>query len=387
MQTEGFLHAEKVNVKLTLAKIFEEINSPDRFQIIHFSTLNCNNACVYCNQHHIGQPKSSIKDYRAIYQLIKRKLKDGVKEISLSAMGGEPTIEYQRLIPFYAEIRDLCKGYGASFIGTMTTNARLLEDPIIAQSLVDAGIKNFQVTLDGPASIHDSQRPGLNGEGTFEDTWAGLLALKALQNDDMNCTIRTNHSKKTISKKVLELHLNLLATHFGGDPRFEIYNHIAADLGVQIDCSMLLPKQVGFKEMSRINKITSEHGLLLKTNVYRPNGRVCYASCKNAIAILPGGKLIKCTTALWEPINHVGHLTPEGILKLNSNFQKWVDIESLNRKKCRTCQVAPICQGRSCPLKYNLAGSNPCPDVKFDTKFMFRQLANQEILHNQVYGQ
>ena len=71
--------------------------------------------------------------------------------------------------------------------------------------------------------------------------------------------------------------------------------------------------------------------------------------------------------------NHVGTLLPEGELEYNENYGLWVD-DNAGKKKCGTCDVAPICQGRSCPLKRIKFGKNPCPDVKHDNTCFIRTI-------------
>ena len=337
-----------------LEEIYRRVDSEERFGFTMFPTLNCNCRCGYCYQQHTNQPRMTDDAYTAIYSLVQKKIADGVRHIAINSMGGEPTLEAKRLVPFIDRCRKLCLDHGVSFSGSLTTNGTML-DPVLFHS---AGIDHFQVTLDGIAKIHDAMRPAANGKPTFQRIVNNLLRIKN-ENIDASCTIRTNHTIESVKPENLHRFLEELSRNFGGNNRFEIDHTFASDLGGDNDIAMLIPQNEKRDMIESIRALTHEYGLVTRLSRFSPNGGVCYAARSNHLTIMPDLKIMKCSVALDDAINAVGRLLPNGELILNENFERWVS-DSLTDEKCQECCVVPICQARFCPLKRIETGENSC---------------------------
>lgn len=334
-----------------------------------FPTLNCNSKCRYCYQEHHGQPTMDNRDYLAVKTAVDRYSRVGIS-IHLAFFGGEPLLEAESIMPFTRDCRALCDIHGVGFAASMTTNGRLMANRALTRNILDAGVDQFQITLDGSEDVHDYTRPGANGEKTYAQTLAGLYILQE-QAGDFTCTIRVNHSTMTSDDNILKkFHENM--RRFVGDYRFQLYHVAASDMGGDPDRSLFLDIASARKTVQRANDMSLEYGLQLNDSFHVPGGRVCYAALPDRFGVLPGGTLIKCTDDIFAPHNSVGRLTPEGKLELNDNHRLWLDFEP--DKKCRACSVAPICQGKACPLKRLESGVSPCPDVKHDERFYLRAI-------------
>ena len=378
LQSEDIISNTPFDRADILLKSYAKQDSSQSYSITIMPTLDCNNSCVYCYQEHENQPVMNQQNYQILFKVIKNKLKN-IKSFNINIMGGEPTLVADELLEFIGKVKTLCEEMNVKFSAAVTTNGRLLGKNNLADKFVKSGVKYFQITLDGPPETHNILRCGLNGEETFHETFAGILALRDLPFKDISCSIRINHTLDTALDAILVKFYKFLAKYFANDLRFEIYNHTAGDLGGDVSNVKLIPKSKRYKILQKIDNITVNNGLIIKTDVMRPNGRVCYAARKNSITIMPGNKLVKCTVALDEPFNQVGFLAEDGTIVLNKNFDLWIDHTCPSSE---TCNVAPICQGKCCPLKKITTGKNICPDVKFDKKFIFRQLQVQEMLSN-----
>lgn len=359
-----------------LDEIYQQKDAETHYSITLFPTLNCNNACVYCYQEHQNQARMNASDYEAVYNFILNRISQGVRHISVGLMGGEPTLENSLVLPFMKRCRNICADSDVAFNGSMTTNGRIMHP----EEYISSGITSFQITLDGPPELHDRLRPGIRREKTFESILDGLILLRNKGGNDLHCSVRINHTKESITDSNFHAYLSILSEYFSGDHRFEIFHRIASDLGGNIDTSVLIPENERQAVLENANNRTLSYDLFPKSDGYLPNSRVCYAAQNNAISILPGGRLCKCTVAIDEECNYVGMLSAQGIPEFNPNIALWISGDVRGRN-CNSCEVAPVCQSRSCPLERIRKGKNPCPDIKYDKSFLSRKLSNRHQQH------
>ncbi len=76
--------------------------------------------------------------------------------------GGEPILKYNSII----KLQKILMSNFEKVNSTIITNATILTEKVVSD-LLEFGIKNFQITLDGDAEIHNKIR-NVNGNGTFD---------------------------------------------------------------------------------------------------------------------------------------------------------------------------------------------------------------------------
>lgn len=157
----------------------EQLNSviSNQNKKTHFSkTLNitlkitddCNMACEYCfNGRSRLYENIGISD--EVLSNLESKITDYVKVNNITSMsvdyfGGEPTlfksqiIKFQKFIRTISEIRTYTK---------LTTNGTLIDESFISE-MVNLGLDDVQITIDGPKSITDLSRYLRNGESSYD---------------------------------------------------------------------------------------------------------------------------------------------------------------------------------------------------------------------------
>src|SRR3989337_4111825 len=98
------------------------------------------------------------------------------KFIMLHWFGGEPLLGYQRVLSISRHVQKIALGSGVSFVIHITTNGYLLNRQRIKE-LIDSGIYDFQITIDGPPETHDKLRVLRNGKGTFKRLFKNINNL------------------------------------------------------------------------------------------------------------------------------------------------------------------------------------------------------------------
>lgn len=190
---------------------------PTHLNLFIFPTERCNFRCTYCYEDfEVGLMKPSVRS--GIKALLKKR-SDHLNSIEISWFGGEPLVGKPVVIELSRYISELAPAYDIKYTANMTTNGYLL-DLETATLLIDLGIRYYQISLDGPKTIHDSTRRRADRTGTFDRIWQNLIALR---NSilDFRITLRVHFSPDNVS----HLHelISSLNHEFGGDNRFNVY--------------------------------------------------------------------------------------------------------------------------------------------------------------------
>jgi len=147
-------------------------------------TSRCNLRCIYCwndqgkySNTDFEQSSSLAKSrdqkesdmsldiaYKAVDLLLK--LCGDKKRLVVDFYGGEPLEKVEVLKAVVNYCRQKEKEHDVSFHFLLATNGTLLK-PLIAKELIDSGVQ-IALSIDGPKSIHDNNRPYENRKGSFD---------------------------------------------------------------------------------------------------------------------------------------------------------------------------------------------------------------------------
>ncbi len=111
-----------------------------------------------------------------------------------------------------------------------------------------------------------------------------------------------------------------LNRNFGDDPRFQYYFKDVGKLGGPNDASF----STFSSDECRSTKEELDSLIRHRDQIYALGAGqpyVCYAAQANSMAIRADGTLAKCTVALKDSRNHLGHMTETGLLKVDT--EKW----------------------------------------------------------------
>ncbi|MFC7266275.1 radical SAM protein [Streptomyces lutosisoli] len=183
--------------------------------LIVMPTEQCNFRCIYCYESFLrGEMKPELQEG------LKRFVtgQESLDRFQLSWFGGEPLLAGETVLGLTDYFRRHCESHGVPFSALATTNGYLLT-PEYADKVIPAGLRYFQITLDGPQHEHDKRRIGANGEPTFTRIWENLRHLGA-SDHDVKVIIRHNFDPAGLPK--MAHFLGMLKGEFGGDSRFDV---------------------------------------------------------------------------------------------------------------------------------------------------------------------
>jgi len=131
-------------------------------------TTGCNLRCTYCYKEDLGRPAearrlSAETAEAAIELLLSRSGRQ--RRVNLTFFGGEPltNMEVIRHSVAYADRRAAETGKAIDY--ALTTNATLLDDGLI--DYFDQHRFGLTISIDGPQPVHDRNRRGIGGAGTY----------------------------------------------------------------------------------------------------------------------------------------------------------------------------------------------------------------------------
>jgi uncharacterized protein len=112
---------------------------------------------------------------------------------------------------------------------------------------------------------------------------------------------------------------------FGADARFSIHFHKISDLGGANTGNIQTLNEHDYVTM--LSQLKQGTDIRSSSEVELVESReICYASKANSLMIRANGRLGKCTVALDDPRNDIGHIKPDGSLQIeNESFQRWLN--------------------------------------------------------------
>ena len=172
-----------VRLQMNLRKFTSE-----HFHLTILPTLECNFSCPYCYEVR-GTGKMTPEDQDRLCGWVQEKVRSA-RLMSVGWFGGEPLVAWDVMKSLSARFISYCSERDVKYRASITTNGYFLVKKVI-QNLTDCGVDCLQVTLDGPAEIHDQRRRLKNGKGTFQALIRNLTNVcQAIPN--IRLTIRVN---------------------------------------------------------------------------------------------------------------------------------------------------------------------------------------------------
>jgi uncharacterized protein len=319
-----------------MANLVDLTNSRSgKFMATVVLTLDCNLACPYCFEDNFrGSHAMSEETARLLVEyLIREQIQHG-HDVELRFYGGEPLMAIPRLKEIAGAVQTAAASAGTEFSCSLVTNATLLTRTVV-EELVPFGLRSAQITLDGPAEVHNRQRPFVSGEGSFQiivDNLSSVYDLITLKPGG-NFTEENYREFPAMLDALLEA---------GIDP---------AKLG-PVQFSPVHPKSGGHDPHSAACAIGNEpwlieaHLFLREETVRRgftvdkPHMGVCMIELTNNLVVNYDGSLYKCSALMGWPEYAIGSLAV-GI----TDYCKSHNLDVWKNDECLECAYLPLCFG------------------------------------------
>lgn len=341
----------------------------------------CNFRCIYCHEDHSKNNYMNEIDSEILLKHIEGR---GLKSFRSDYFGGEPLLNTDFILNFQHKLRHISKVQGFSLeLSSMTTNGYLLNVDLF-QSLLNAGVATYQITLDGSRENHDALRPLATGGKTFDVIYNNLKEISKLDDcKHFSITLRMNYNYNNANSKDRRAFLEMLKNDFGGDDRFIIMVQPISNWKKEsVRKDLYIPEESMSEVQISFEKEIEGSGLDT-TNMTLFSGlgaHCCYAGKSNNCVVYPYDETIgampveKCTLSIGNTINRVGQIDKSGTLRRNDNWETWTEDVLFKEEKCRSCFLVLHCFSKSCALENFTQNSLVCPREKFQEVELAKRL-------------
>lgn len=335
-------------------------------------TLGCNLRCIYCYEASVRAPEHMSPEVEeALINYISTQVPEG-GSLSLGWYGGEPLIMKDFVLRVSRAAKTLAVNKKLRNFGlSMVTNGTLLEQSLVTE-LDNLGLRSIQITIDGPAEVHDSRKPFASGKGSSFEAIVGNLASIDFGNigvsvrcniDKSNAEVAPSILSELAQRKVKNISAYAapvvpwpgVACRDGGD---DIYfsGPEFAQIRQKFDATA---RALGYRAGSRP----------------MPKGHYCGGDSAAGFTLGPDGSMFKC----W---NHVGDTTlAVGNLLFGTEgpnaITDWTHYDPTSNPTCSSCSLLPICLG-GCPERARTsakAGERSCDLFKFEMHQILKEWA------------
>lgn len=304
-------------------------------------THSCNFDCVYCYQKmlHISQLATISEEVKRNLLLdIERKVENHrPKLLSVTFYGGEPLLLWETIASLSSNLKKLCEKYRIKYEPFVVTNGYLLTEEVIS-ALQRAGVRAFDITLDGTEMFHDRYRRTKNGASTFHTIFENISRAVS---EGLFVQIRVNVSRESVEdvKRFIDrIAEKRLRVEFNFQP-IEIVEEVSTrfqDTPLNTKEFAEIEAELWWYVRRKIPEYPFEY-------FKKPRFARCDAMCKNSFVVDSDGKVYKC----WGEVgmeNCSGFLRESGT-ELTGTYLKWLTYDPLEDEECRKCSVLPFCMG------------------------------------------
>lgn len=311
-------------------------------RLILLPTEQCNFRCVYCYER-FRREKMTAKTQAAIVKYIEDNIHK-YNGLILNWFGGEPTEAMDVIENLSVKLIDVCKKNKKAYNAGITTNGYNLTYEIF-KKLKKLHVTEYQVTIDGLASIHNAQRVMADGAPTFDVIINNLLAIKNnCKSSAITFVLRTNFSKNMLNN--VDEFCKFLDKYFSNDKRFKYFWQMVGDYGYvkTEEVRNIFGQSKDYKWL--IENYTERFVNDYTQALYGPDGGACYALKRNQLLIDAAGEIRKCTCDLESEMNHFGTI---GVNFDGAKHEDWLNSRAISRdSQCYFCKKRPLCHNRPC---------------------------------------
>lgn len=369
----GFLVETTVDEERRATFLHQSMHAQDTMHLVLLVTEACNFRCTYCYEHF---PRATMRP--EVIEGLEAYMKERARtlnRVTISWHGGEPLLAPHVIERLSRSFMASCEASGAVYGAEMSTNGYYLTRERFEQML-DLHVERFMVTLDGEAEVHDRRRGLHGGGGTFDTILRNLLSLKEVDRP-FEINVRVNFDNSNLD--AVERFIPMLKAWFGDDSRFKVYFRPVGCMGGENDLNLpVCDDRTKDIKIWEFNERAIAEGLTVSSfisDILLPTGAVCYAAKPNSLVIGSDGVLYKCSVAMEQDNNRLGHIHQDGTLEMDyDKLALWTTSGEETDEKCQACFFRPACQGNHCPLYRMRTGQRPCSYEKRQIKKVLRTI-------------
>lgn len=346
-------------------------SNESKLALVIAPTLACILNCYYCfeknyqNKHFMSQ-----ETVMAILKYIKNRIKPITKEVHITWFGGEPLMAYKQIVSMSEKLISDLQKYGVTYTASMITNGVLL-DAEKAEFLTEkCALKSIQITIDGTEKVYCKQKGATPKQfaKVLDNIKEAIKHMKVIIR--FNCGTDNYDDIVDVAKEIIE--------YCGTSDNLKFYLAKLVDYSCQCERGFFTQSEFDLKVIE-FNQYICE---LLKKE-YKPKlpkyrRSFCGQYKLKNLVIGPDGEFYKCEHNLGREDKVIGNVyqglfyTDELLEFLRNDFPK----------RCKQCQLFPLCLG-GCPSQKRVLkeGTTCCISQEYIV-YILRTLIHKERIIN-----
>jgi len=171
-------------------------------------TLRCEHTCRYCQVSRVTQDRKRFDMSEAIaHRAVEFTFRAPAERIKIEFQGGEPLLHFERIVQVVREARAKAAATGRHVDFVVASNLALLSDEML--EFFQQERVSLSMSLDGPAFIHNMNRPRPGGD-SHEVAIASLTRARAALGADAVSALMTttrlslDHPRQIVDEYVLQ---------------------------------------------------------------------------------------------------------------------------------------------------------------------------------------
>jgi uncharacterized protein len=306
-------------------------------------TNACNLQCAYCYLCKTHEAMSAETGRQAVEAIFRSAQIHGFRAVKLKYAGGEPTLNFGRVLEMHQHARNLAQEHGLILDGVVLSNGVSLSERIL--DAMKANELRLMISLDGLGAMHDAQRVFPDGQGSFAWVERGIArAMERGVTPDISIVVSDRNAAglPELMAWVLERDLP-----FG----LNFYR--------ENDCSAS-QQDLQLSEQRIIDALRAAYGviaenlprrslmgsLLDRANLAAPHQHTCGAG-RNYLVIDHHGQVSKCQMDMNHAVSSISAPDPLHDVRADQDGLQNLAVE--DKEGCRECAWQHWCTG-SCPL-------------------------------------
>lgn len=322
----------------------------------------CNFKCPYCFVYSQRNKFMAQWVYDAVLTFLEarfRRQTDDQLAVSVSWFGGEPLLATTNIVAFMHRLNGLVRKYKGrvTLRSSLSTNGYTLTRATF-ETLLESGVDEFQVTLDGDRDTHDKLRILKNGRPTFDAIYSNLREVSKMDvNVQFRFAVRANFLRSNI-ESMMRL-LERFQGDFGCDDRFSIYyrpvyNFETTRSDIDAVSPAICTLREGIELQNRLaiavmkaSFANQDHYFRLFDPLPRPVYSWCNAERENAFIVGADGSIFLCDTFITDVDQRLGVIDRAGQIRLKHSASQWrlSVFEDERCTACLNCKLLPVCLG------------------------------------------
>lgn len=357
----GYLFADEGGERAALRKVYEayeRLSSSRPLQFVVCPTYHCNLACTYCFESEELRARPEVMDEqqidRAFAAMGRLAEQQPGKETQVVLFGGEP------LLPITEPAVEAVvqRAARAEIPVQVVTNGTYLKRFVPLFRRYPGTVRGAQVTLDGPAAVHDVRRKWPNGAGTFSQIVAGV---DACLDAGIEVSLRVNLDRQNLpyledtaqlleergwaGRKGFRCQLAPVTDHVGTStyPYFMREDELARPVLELWHRRPELKEVMDFQLFRVLHHLISvlEPGQHSRT---MPRFHYCEADRGDMFTFGPDGLVYICSESIGDKRHAVGSYSPD-FQMWPGRLKEWQNRSILTLPECQQCNIATFCGG------------------------------------------